>query len=154
MSKHKSIARTIIVFKGREIVYSKEPGRGGYKYLNMQEIYCSCGYRGSTGINFIGDYYKMEDGKEDKEKACYETNAICPNCGKKAEITLSFNEYKATNKTDLTKIWDNGNKISFHACYTSYFYNKEVDKLGAKKNKIALTFNVETGIMYFMKNKG
>lgn len=156
MSKHVSQKRSFIISRFEYYEKPKESGEGVlYGSHFVSDIYCSCGYQGSGK-------FELSDKKRTNEtsstpanfysnKDCMETSSTCPVCG---NSTFNyFNNPKAVSFVDFTKIWINEEKVSFHICYTDYFYNKKVSKVAATKRRIALTFNSRTGNMYLINGK-
>jgi hypothetical protein len=112
------------------------------------KIYCTCGYTGTAeqiGENTDASFYSHSD-----LLPIY----ACPSCHCEPEIIIPKWMSEAKPVIEYVDIFDHRNKenrkqtISLNWAITSYFFNKESEKLAAKNERYRLTVNIETGMAY------
>lgn len=90
----------------------------------------------------------------------FKPTIVCPECGAAPDVILPWEQINAARFLDYAIIFDNRTRkennhtIGLGIGTTSYFFNRDVRKIGVKSTRTRLTHNIHTGMTYALKIKG
>ena len=90
----------------------------------------------------------------------FEGEFVCPECGAAPDVILPWVQSESVNFIDYAMVFDNREReennhtIVLSIGMTSYYFNREVRKIGVSSTRVRITNNIETGMTYAIKLEG
>lgn len=141
-------------------------------YLKLKrKFFCKCGHeskghltqvtRKSTKMRYSPNKaIELPEINTLTDPYIFEGEFVCPECGAAPDVILPWVQSEPIAAIDYVMIFDNRNRkennnsICLAIGMTSYYFNRNCRKIGAKTTRVRLTNNIETGMTYAIKLEG